>query len=191
YGKRGFYTNSLFKFKTDFEPYLKQTIELGRSFIVQEFQKKPKPLFMLWEGILKILEDESDYQYLLGPVSISNSFSDLSKRMITNYIKHFHFDYEMASMIKPRKQYEVNQELLEIEKLIINESQLGFKHLDKVIYDIEKSTSSIPILIKKYLNQNAKILGFNRDPLFNDALDALMIINAKDIKLREIKRQIS
>lgn len=32
-----------------------------------------------------------------------------------------------------------------------------------------------PVMLKKYLHQNARILGFNRDPQFNDALDGLML----------------
>jgi hypothetical protein len=38
----------------------------------------------------------------------------------------------------------------------------------------------VPVLLKKYIMQNAKIIGFNIDPKFNDALDGLMILDLED-----------
>jgi putative hemolysin len=189
YGKKGFYTNSLFKFKDDFEEILINTMELGRSFIVPEFQKKAKPLFMMWEGILKILNQNS-YKYLLGPVSISGSYTDLSKKIMTNYIKELHFDHDLAKLVKPRNKYAIpyfKSNSVDIDEILIHEKSLGFKHLNKVIKDIEQGEWAIPILIKKYLNQNARILAFNKDPLFNNAIDALMIIKTEDIALNNGK----
>jgi hypothetical protein len=52
--------------------------------------------------------------------------------------------------------------------------------IDKLIYDIE-STYKFPILLKKYLQLNAKIIGFNIDPKFNDALDGLLILDIFDV----------
>ena len=67
---------------------LEQSLELGRSFIVAEYQKKPLPLFLLWKGILYFLIKNPEYRYLIGPVSISNRFSNFSKGMIIRYIMH-------------------------------------------------------------------------------------------------------
>jgi hypothetical protein len=39
---------------------------------------------------------------------------------------------------------------------------------------------TIPVLLKRYIKQNAKIIGFNIDPKFNNALDGLMILDLKD-----------
>lgn len=39
----------------------------------------------------------------------------------------------------------------------------------------------MPVLYKKYFQQNAKIIGFNRDPLFNDALDGFMVVKADEL----------
>ena len=80
-GKNGFYITELFKIKEQFTPVLKKSLELGRSFIRKEYQQKPLPLFLLWKGILKYLIDNPRYQYLIGPVSISNTFSKFSKSL--------------------------------------------------------------------------------------------------------------
>jgi hypothetical protein len=42
------------------------------------------------------------------------------------------------------------------------------------------------VLLKKYLLLNARIIGFNRDPHFNDALDALMLLDLTRIPQRTL-----
>jgi hypothetical protein len=39
----------------------------------------------------------------------------------------------------------------------------------------------LPVLIKKYIKQNAKVIAFNVDPNFNDAIDGLMYIRISDL----------
>ena len=39
YGKKGFYTYTLFKMSDKMDPILEETLELGRSFIRLEYQK--------------------------------------------------------------------------------------------------------------------------------------------------------
>jgi hypothetical protein len=39
----------------------------------------------------------------------------------------------------------------------------------------------LPVLIKKYIKQNARVVAFNVDPLFNNAVDGLMYIRVEDI----------
>jgi len=52
--------------------------------------------------------------------------------------------------------------------------------LDKIIDDLEPEMR-MPVLIKKYIKQNAKVIAFNVDPSFNDAIDGLMYIRISDL----------
>ena len=72
YGARGFYTRSLFRMRKGIHPVLRQSVELGRSFIVPDYQRKRMPLFLLWKGILAVLMRSSEARYVLGPVTISS-----------------------------------------------------------------------------------------------------------------------
>ncbi|KKL92932.1 hypothetical protein LCGC14_1879760 [marine sediment metagenome] len=45
----------------------------------------------------------------------------------------------------------------------------------------------VPLLIKKYIKQNAKVVAFNVDPLFNDAIDGLMYIRIADLPESTVK----
>ena len=50
YGMEGFYLNDLFRFESELHDMMKQSIEMGRAFIIKDYQQKPMPLFLLWRG---------------------------------------------------------------------------------------------------------------------------------------------
>jgi len=173
YGIKGFYLRSLFKMKKGCIPILNESLELGRSFIPKEYQRTPLPLFMLWKGILHFLVRNPDYRYLIGPVSISNSFTNMSKSMIVSFIMKNHFDHQMADLVKPKKKF-IPRFNDGVDFLIENAKTL--KDVDFVIKDVEDK-NRIPILLKKYIELNGKIICFNIDPKFNDALDGLLVLD--------------
>lgn len=180
YTSKGFYTNSLFDMHEDFNDKLLQTLELGRSFVVKEFQQKPLPLFLLWQGILHFIKKHPEYRYIMGPVSISNDFSRFSKELIIAFIKKYHFDHDLAKLIKPKKGFVVKTDKESIE-VVLERSANDLQKLDKYIAGIEPGYIKIPILLKQYIRQNAKIIGFNVDPNFNNCLDGLMILDLNDL----------
>jgi putative hemolysin len=178
-GRRGFYLSELFKIKEPFYPLLRKGIELGRSWIRKEYQLKPLPLFLLWKGILKYLLDNPQYRYMFGPVSISNNFSKFSKSLIVDYITKNHFDYELAAYVKPKNKFKAD--LSAIDKNLLIESSESLKDLDSLISDIENSHIKIPVLLRQYMNLNAKIICFNIDPKFSDCLDGFMVVDMQNI----------
>jgi putative hemolysin len=184
YGLQGLYINSLFKVDKKFIPVLRQSIELGRSFISKEYQKKPLPLFLLWKGILYFLIKNPDYRYLIGPVSISNRFSDFSKGVIIKFIKENYFHHQFAQHIKPRNNFRVKLRDVDTEIILGDSKDMG--KLDKLIKDIEPRNYTVPVLLKKYLKQSGRIIGFNIDPKFNNALDGLLIMDLYDVPLETI-----
>lgn len=187
YGRKGFYTYSLFKMKDGFIPVLNEAIELGRSFIVPEYQNKRLPLFLLWRGILTVLIQHPEYNYIIGPVSISNYYSKVSKGVIVAFIQHNYFDKELAAFIEPRKKFRVNASIMQEAELLLKGTGRDLRKLDKIIDDIEPAIRSAPILLKKYIQQNARIIGFNVDPKFNQALDGLMILDFRNVNRNTIE----
>lgn len=174
-GKKGFYTAKLFKIKSEFSSVLKRSLELGRSWIRKEYQQKPLPLFLLWKGILKFLIDNPRYRYLIGPASISNSFSKFSKSLIVDYITRNHFDHEMAEYVKPRKKFKVDFSKIDADLLLNGED--SFKNLDNLISELEVRNMKIPVLLRQYIALNAKIICFNIDPKFADCLDGFLVLD--------------
>jgi len=182
YGKKGFYINSLFKIKKEFYPFLEKSFELGRSFIIKEYQRHPFLLYMLWKGILWYLAKNPNYQYLIGPVSISNNFSGRSKSLIVQFMIKNYYDNSISKSIKPRKKFKIANEILIKNKTILKNIDDNIKTLDLYINELQPARS-IPVLMKKYLQMNGKIIGFNIDPDFNNCLDGLMLVNIADIPL--------
>jgi len=185
YGVKGFYLHSLFRFKPRFTDTLKESLELGRSFIVEEYQKKPLPLFLLWKGILYFLIKNPEYRYLIGPVSISNQFSEFSKGMIIKYIMLNHYDKKFGKMVKARKKFVVG-EVQDLDIDIIMESASNLNKFDRFIKEVETSNYNMPVLLKKYLKLNGKIISFNIDPKFNNALDGLLVLDLFDVPVDTI-----
>ncbi|MDR6940520.1 lysophospholipid acyltransferase family protein [Mucilaginibacter pocheonensis] len=178
-GKKGFYITELFKLKTQFTPVLRRSLELGRSWIRKEYQTKPLPLFLLWKGILKFLIDNPRYRYLIGPVSISNSFSRFSKSLIVDYINRNHFDHEMAQYVKPRKKFKVDFAKIDTDLLMAGEDT--FKGLDNLISEVETRNMKVPVLLRQYIALNAKIISFNIDPKFADCLDGFLVLDLEKV----------
>ena len=185
YGKSGFYINSLFKISNELIPLLTASTELGRSFIVSEYQKSSRALFILWKGILAYSLKVENSQYLIGPVSISGRYNKVSKMLISDFVRKNYYNEEIAQYITPRKRFrfipsftKTNFDTLKSETL---------EDLDKVIEDIEPSQVKLPVLLKKYLQQKAKIVGFNRDPKFNNALDGFIVLKLSDLDLNFVK----
>lgn len=179
-GKKGFYTQTLFKYRKEFYPILQRTVELGRSFITKAYQSKPLPLFILWRGILHFLIQNPQYRYIVGPVTISNEYSDVSKWLIIEFIKRNFYDEKLAQWVKPRTEFSVKRRDRD-EKLLDAIDYDDIQRLDALISDIEPRGFRVPVLLKKYLKQNARIIAFNIDPDFNNALDGLMILDMLDL----------
>lgn len=185
-GKRGFYIAELFKIRDQFYPILRKSLELGRSWIRKEYQLKPLPLFLLWKGILKYLLDNPHYRYLIGPVSISNSFSKFSKSLIVDYISNHHFDHELAQYVRPRKEFKVD--FSKIDKDLLMESSESLKDLDSLISEIETTHLKVPVLLRQYIALNAKIICFNIDPKFSDSLDGFLVVDLEKIPAEMLEK---
>lgn len=185
-GKRGFYIAELFKIKEPFYPIMRAGIELGRSWIRKEYQGKPLPLFLLWKGILKYLIMNPQYRYMFGPVSISNNFSKFSKSLIVDFITKNHFDYELASYVKPRNKFKAD--LTPIDKGLLIDNSESLKDLDSLIGDIENEHIKIPVLLRQYMTLNAKIICFNIDPKFSDCLDGFLIVDTQNIPAEMLEK---
>ena len=186
HGIKGFYVQSLFRIEPELHQMMDNTIEMGRAFIIDEYQQKPMPLFLLWKGIVHITLRYPQYKYLMGGVSISNQFSDFSKSLMIEFMKSHYYDPYIAQYIRPKKEYKVK--LKDGDKdFVFDASKADMQKFDKIIDEIEPGILRIPVLIKKYVKQNARLVAFNVDPKFNNAIDGLMYIKVADIPESTVK----
>ena len=180
YGIEGFYLHDLFRFEPELNDMMSKSIEMGRAFIIKEYQQKPMPLFLLWKGIIHTTLRYPDHKFLLGGVSISNQFSDFSKSLMIEFMKSHYYDPYIAQYVHAKKEFKVK--LKDADKdFIFDEAEADLTKLDKIIDELEPGNLRLPVLIKKYIKQNARLVAFNVDPLFNNAIDGLMYIRISDI----------
>lgn len=186
FGAGGFYVSSLFRIKPGFYPIMQQSVELGRSYIIPDYQRKRLPLFLLWKGILFFLLQNPQYRYLYGPVSISKYYSHISKSLIVAFLRKYYFDDELASYLKPRKPFKARLEKIDLD--VLTES-LGneMRMLDNFIEDIEQDRFRMPVLLRQYVRLNARFISFNVDPNFSDVLDGFIILDLQDVPMEMIE----
>ncbi|UOE41694.1 lysophospholipid acyltransferase family protein [Chryseobacterium suipulveris] len=185
YGIDGFYTSSLFEFDPELRPFFRKVIEMGRAYISTEYQQKPLPLFLLWRGIVHVCLRNPEHKFLMGGVSISDKFSEFSKSLMIEFMRSNYYDSAVAQYIHPKKEFKVR--LKDRDKnLFFDEVESDLNKLDKIIDDLEPEMR-LPVLIKKYIKQNAKVISFNVDPNFNDAIDGLMYIRISELPESTIK----
>ena len=180
YGINGFYLQDLFRFEPELHKMMSQSIEMGRAFIIKDYQQKPMPLFLLWKGIVHTTLRYPEHKYLIGGVSISNQFSNFSKSLMIEFMKSHYYDPYVAQYVHPKKEFKVK--LKDADKdFVFDETEADLNKFDKIIDEVEPGALRLPVLLKKYIKQNAKLVAFNVDPLFNNAVDGLMYIKIADL----------
>ncbi len=186
YGIDGFYLQDLFRFEPELFGMMKQSIEMGRAYIIKEYQQKPMPLFLLWKGIVHTTLRHPEHKYLIGGVSISNQFSNFSKSLMIEFMKSHYWDPYVAQYVHPKKEFKVKLKDADKE-FVFDETQADLNKFDRMIDEVEPGSLRLPVLIKKYIKQNAKVVAFNVDPLFNNSVDGLMYIKIADLPESTVK----
>lgn len=180
-GVKGFYSNALFQYNEEFTPYLKDSIELGRSFVQPKYWGS-RALDYLWFGIGAYIKNNPNIKYMFGPVSISTTFPTVAKDMMIFYYNHYYGSKD--NLIEAKTPYQYSNNLSEIKELFdLNDKKKDFKFLKSTLSNIGVS---IPTLYKQYseiaLDDGVKFLGFNVDNSFGDCIDGFILVEVAKIK---------
>ena len=177
-GRQGLYTYSLFRYSRRMVAQLGPAIELGRSFIVPEYQRSFAPLLLLWRGIGSFVARHPHYRTLFGPVSISAQYQPASRRCIVRYLRRHAYDRRLARQVRPRAPYRswavpgerdgIWSEVRSIADLELFSNLLSFT---------EHDGKGLPVLLRHYLRLGGRVVGFNIDRNFGDALDGLIVVD--------------
>lgn len=173
-GKKGLYTSTLFKYKKTLLEELNPALEMGRSFIREEYQKQYQPLLLLWKGIATYVSRKPRYRYLFGPVSISNSYHPHSQDLMMQFLEKHNTEPKLSKMVRGRN------EISRVRKFLSRWNQKNYHSLEEInerIADLETELKGIPVLLKQYLRLGGKILAFSQDASFNHVVDALILVD--------------
>lgn len=177
-GKQGLYTTTLFRFAPGLLSSLNPAIELGRSFIVEKYQRRPQSLALLWKGIGQFIVRNPRYKKLFGPVSISKDYQSLSKNLMVTYLNTHMRDPRLARWVRA-KQPPCARFLGALDRHGFRRSVRKIEDVDSLIAEIESEAKGVPVLLRHYLKMNATVLSFNVDPAFNDCIDGLILVDLR------------
>jgi len=188
-GVKGFYSNNLFKYNEDLTPYLKNSIELGRSFVQPKYWGT-RALDYLWYGIGAYLKKNPNIKYMFGPVSMSASFPKVAKDMMVFYYSHYF--KENKTLVTPRLPYQYSNNITELSDVFsLDDKKKDFKLLKSTLSNMN---CAVPTLYKQYSDiaqdGGVKFLGFNIDPEFANCVDGFILVDVRKIKDSARKRYI-
>lgn len=175
--RKGFYTNTLFRYRTAFLENLDPALELGRSFIRSSYQKKYSSLAMLWHGIGAFIARHPRYRYLFGPVSISCDYTTASRDLIVHFLMGKNFDPKLSAKVRGRTPPRKRSTFTRAERETLATSFHDIDEISALVSEMEHDQKGIPTLLRHYVKLNARFLSFNVDASFNDVLDGLMIVD--------------
>jgi putative hemolysin len=177
FGVSGLYTNTLFQFDEKFFERIGPSLELGRSFVRPEYQKKYAPLLMLWKGIGRYIATNPEIHTLFGAVSISNDYNPVSRQLVTRFLEDQQGNQDLAHLVKARRPFRRSKAAA--DDIAVRHFFRDLDSLSAVIADMETDGKGVPILLKQYVKLGGKLLGFNMDPHFSDALDGLVLVDLR------------
>jgi len=184
HGVKGLYSRSLYKYDEAFIKRLGSAIEMGRSFIHPDYQKKPVSLNLLWRGIGRILVERPKYHTLFGSVSISRDYSDLARALIADTMLTNFKASEFEQLVRPITPHKIMNRVWNSEMLA---ELSNVKMLSKLIGRCDPG-KAVPVLLRHYLSVNGKLVCFNIHPNFSDSLEGLIIVDARKTDAKTLSR---
>ena len=184
HGVEGLYSRSLYKYDDAFIRQLGFAIEMGRSFIHPDYQRRPVSLNLLWRGIGQVLVKMPRYHTLFGSVSISREYSDLARSLIADTMLTNFRAKEFSQLVEPINPLKVMNRVWTDDML---EELANVKMLSKLIGRCDPG-KAVPVLLRHYLSLNGKLVCFNIHSSFNNSLEGLIIVDTRNTEQKTLSR---
>ena len=181
FGVRGLYSSTLFHLNPELFARIGPALEMGRSFVRPEYQKQYAPLLLLWKGIRCYVAAHPECAVLFGAVSISNDYNPVSRSLLVGYLQT-QKESGLARLIRPRHPYRPHDRFLHGahgHAQDVSRFSRDVEELSAPIADLERDGKGVPVLIRQYMKAGGRVLGFNIDPRFSNALDVLMMADLR------------
>ena len=174
------YTNEFYDLNKEFFDKYSPGLEMGRSFVRKEYQRKPYSLMLLWRGICEYVARNPRYRYLFGAVSVSSEYTSKSRGLMANLLvsKEERLKSKMPARIK------INKELKDYCRRYTVESP---QDISLLVKDIEEDGKDVPVLVKQYMKLGGRFLSFCVDKEFNSTLDGLIVVDLPGAPEKNLK----
>jgi len=190
YSASALYTTTLFNYTKEFEPYLENSIELGRSFVQPKYWGS-RALDYLWQGIGAYLKNNPQIKYLYGPVSISQTYPKVAKDMILYfYDTYFPSKTKLVEAQIPYR-FDLKDAYMNVfvKELKLNDYKEDFKTLKKALNFLELT---VPTMYKQYADLceegGVVFCAYNIDKDFSECVDSFIVLSVDKIKEKQRAR---
>lgn len=189
-GARALYTSTLFHFDPRFFSHIGPAVELGRSFVHPAYQKQFAPLLLLWKGIGAWLARHPQTPVLFGAVSISNDYTDASRRLIVEYSRAQIDRDPLARLVRPRCPFRP-QFHTRLDTTALRRFAQTLDDLQAPLADLEPDGKGVPILLRQYAKLGGRLLGFHVDSRFSHTLDGLILVDLRQSEPQALERYMT
>ena len=186
-GVPGFYTSTLLNFGPAAEQILAHSVELGRSFVREEYQRDVLPLKLLLAGLCVAISKDPEVNCCAGLVTISASIPDFYKSLLVHFLERdFHLEdasgFAMSTLpFKPGFLRVNPDQLLQVVP------KGDIDAFDRLLGSLSDGKYRIPVLFRKYFSCGAQASCVNVDPDFSDCVDVMILLRLADFPPASIK----
>lgn len=184
-GIQGLYSRSLFNYSEPFLVGMGKSIEMGRSVIALDYQRSLSALLLLWKGIATYVSRHPTYTTLFGPVSISSDYPDIARQLLAETLSVHHYDESRAALVQPTHPLPANKNAPWHKGML--SALADVQLLSKVLARISQG-KGVPVLLRQYLGLNGRLVCFNVDPAFHDALDGMIVVELPHVPPKTLGR---
>lgn len=186
-GVEGLYSRSLYKFDEKYINRLGQALEMGRSFVCPEYQRHPRALDLLWQGIGNWVARHPEYHTLFGCVSISREHSTRALAFLNDSLmESYRAEQQFLNDVRPVAPLKVRNKVWSDEVL---KSLSNLTLINKLLGQCDPG-KSVPILLRQYLALNGRFIGFSVNHGFNDSLDGLIMVDLRKTSIKYLQRYL-
>lgn len=185
-GKPNIATSHLFNFSDTFiKDYLPSTIELGRSFVVIDYQntrersKSVYALDNLWDGLGALTLIYPQIKHLFGKVTMYPSYDRTSRDLILGFmLKYFPDPQRLAWPIEPLVSEAAGEQVQSV--FTGGDYREDFRILNR---EVRKRSTRIPPLVNAYmsLSSSMKMLGTAINHEFGEVEETGIFFNISEI----------
>ena len=189
HGPEGLISSALFDLKPAFLDVLNPGLELGRSYVLPEYQKNYHSLLLLWAGILGFIAREPKYRMVFGAVGISqgNEYTPASRTLMVNYMRERLSNSSLSVQVEPRSPF-TGVKLSGLKREEISGLLQSVEDVSTLVTGLEQDGKGVPILIKHYTRMNAKLLSFGVWKSHSNAVVSFLVTDLTTSDPKFLKR---
>lgn len=179
YGIRGVYLSQVFDFAPGFHRSAAPALELGRSFVVPEHQKRFHGLYLLWQGIGHLLSRWPRYRRLYGTVSLSHLYDARLAAMLCDLL------------VEPCEEVGARYPL----DVALGPEWSAFRSwcgtcnapdLSMLCRALDAGRKDLPPLLRHYLKLGARFLAAGTDPNFAETPGLFLEVDVPSVERRAL-----